>query len=278
MLKLVLMPMLLISAAFAQEINQTSIFFEMGKRILDKNQMEMLDLLVATINVKDKIKIIGYADFVGSDQYNLKLSADRAENVKQYLNLKNNQITFCQGKGAQKKSEDADEVYGIQAHRKVDIIIERHLDSAESIITAQPVKLTADYTNKELYEMVKEGETLVWQNLNFVGGRQVLLQESIPALEKLLSMLQENPTMRIRIEGHLCCERNLDDGLDIDTREQTLSLNRAKHVYGYLVLKGISPDRLSYIGFGGKRPLVDFELTEQDRITNRRVEIKVIAK
>jgi outer membrane protein OmpA-like peptidoglycan-associated protein len=278
MLKLVLMPMLLISAAFAQEINQTSIFFEMGKRSLDKNQMEMLDSLVASINEKDKIKIIGYADFVGSDHYNLKLSADRAGNVKQYLNLKNKQIIFCEGKGAQEKSEDADKVNGIQAHRKVDIFIERHQELPESITTAQPVKSTADYTNKEIYEMVKEGETLVWQNLNFVGGRQVLIRESIPALEKLLSLLQENPTMRIRIEGHICCERNLDDGLDFDTREQKLSLNRARHIYGYLVLKGISADRLSYIGFGGKRPLVDFELTEQDRITNRRVEIKVIAK
>jgi outer membrane protein OmpA-like peptidoglycan-associated protein len=81
--------------------------------------------------------------------------------------------------------------------------------------------------------------------------------------------------MCINIEGHVCCIKDVPDALDIDTYESRLSVNRAKAVYEYLVVKGIDPTRLSYVGFGKKRPIIADEKTEEDAAKNRRVEIRV---
>jgi outer membrane protein OmpA-like peptidoglycan-associated protein len=54
-------------------------------------------------------------------------------------------------------------------------------------------------------------------------------------------------------------------------------VNRAKAVYDFLVKKGIDAKRLTYKGFGSSKKLVE-EVTEIDRITNRRVEIKIVNK
>jgi outer membrane protein OmpA-like peptidoglycan-associated protein len=55
---------------------------------------------------------------------------------------------------------------------------------------------------------------------------------------------------------------------------QQLSLRRAKAVQDWLVGKGISPDRLSFTGYGSTQPVASNE-TSLGRSQNRRVEIKV---
>jgi outer membrane protein OmpA-like peptidoglycan-associated protein len=47
---------------------------------------------------------------------------------------------------------------------------------------------------------------------------------------------------------------------------------RAKAIYDYLVQKGIDAKRLRYRGMGNYFPKVNPEITEEDRIANRRVE------
>jgi outer membrane protein OmpA-like peptidoglycan-associated protein len=54
-----------------------------------------------------------------------------------------------------------------------------------------------------------------------------------------------------------------------------LSENRAKSVVSYLTLKGISPTRLSYKGYGEAQP-VSANTTEEGRAKNRRTELKVL--
>jgi outer membrane protein OmpA-like peptidoglycan-associated protein len=56
------------------------------------------------------------------------------------------------------------------------------------------------------------------------------------------------------IEGHIKGERWMDDGLDEDTKEKKLSLNRAKCVNDFLIKKGIDASRLNYIGMKAKFP------------------------
>ncbi len=275
MLKYLFLPFLIISVAFAQKKSTIKIFFDIDERKLNTQQMETLDSIITSLGEKDKIQIIGYADFLGKRSYNQKLSEDRAENVKQYFLSKHLHVNYSNGKGALEKTAEADLKKGILVHRKVELIIEKPAKEIKPIVKAKP---TSADSNIDIYEVLKEGESLVWENLNFIGGRHFLLPESVPSLEKLLQMLKEHPTLKIRIEGHICCERTLDDGFDFDARDHKLSLNRAKHIYEYLIQHGISAERLSYTGFGGKKPLIDFEISERDKTTNRRVEIKVISK
>jgi outer membrane protein OmpA-like peptidoglycan-associated protein len=97
------------------------------------------------------------------------------------------------------------------------------------------------------------------------------------ALDNLYYSLNAYPHLEIEIHGYICCTNNNEDGLDLGTGTPNLSENRAKAVYDFLIQMGISPQRLSYKGFGSSKKLVQ-EVTEEDRITNRRVEIKIVKK
>jgi outer membrane protein OmpA-like peptidoglycan-associated protein len=88
--------------------------------------------------------------------------------------------------------------------------------------------------------------------------------------------MRQNPNLKISIEGHVCCIKDTPDALDIDTFEPQLSVNRAKAIYQYLTSRGIDTSRLSYIGYGRRRPMVDPELSEEDAEKNRRVEIRIL--
>ena len=125
---------------------------------------------------------------------------------------------------------------------------------------------------------VKAGTNIVLTNLNFIGNRHWLLPQSHPALEELLQVMQQNPSLEIETQGHICCLPGPDDGYDEDIHTRNLSVTRAKTIYDYLVKNNISPQRLSYKGFGHQHPLFADEEIEAHRLLNRRVEIKIIKK
>lgn len=126
---------------------------------------------------------------------------------------------------------------------------------------------------------LEPGSKLALSNLNFHGARHILMKRSVPTLKRLLLILQQNPELHIEIQGHVCCldYQKYDGGWDRDTRTYELSENRAKHIYDFLVHKGIDSTRLSHRGFGGKFRLIEPEVTEEDRIQNRRVEILIVS-
>jgi len=82
--------------------------------------------------------------------------------------------------------------------------------------------------------------------------------------------MQDNPTVRIQIEGHTDNVGKAADNLK-------LSENRAKAVVSYLVSKNISITRLTSKGFGATKPIADNK-TEEGKAQNRRTELKVVAK
>jgi outer membrane protein OmpA-like peptidoglycan-associated protein len=97
----------------------------------------------------------------------------------------------------------------------------------------------------------------------------------LPAQSKLVVdefaiFLQENPSMKVAIQGHT-------DDVGNDANNMVLSDNRAKAVYDYLVSKGIDSSRLSSKGFGETKPLVP-NTSEPNRAKNRRTEFVIVAK
>jgi outer membrane protein OmpA-like peptidoglycan-associated protein len=111
-----------------------------------------------------------------------------------------------------------------------------------------------------------------------VPGRHLILQSSVPALQKLLKTLKDNPKLKVEIQGHVCCTNNGEDGVDYDTREPKLSENRAKAIYEYLIDKGITKARLSYKGYGRSKPKEPVEDSPAKEQANRRVEILILEK
>jgi outer membrane protein OmpA-like peptidoglycan-associated protein len=85
-----------------------------------------------------------------------------------------------------------------------------------------------------------------------------------------VQFLQDNPTVRIQLEGHT-------DNVGTATDNQKLSTARAYATVNYLVEKGVSGKRLLAKGFGATQPVADNK-TEEGRAQNRRTELRVLEK
>ncbi len=84
-------------------------------------------------------------------------------------------------------------------------------------------------------------------------------------LSNIVDVLQKNPDMGIRIEGHTDNIGSMEYNID-------LSQKRAQAVKNYLVENGITESRISTVGFGFKKPIAPND-TEKGRSLNRRAEI-----
>jgi outer membrane protein OmpA-like peptidoglycan-associated protein len=122
--------------------------------------------------------------------------------------------------------------------------------------------------NIPLQPFVK-GANIVLRNILFETGKFVLLPESISELEKIVSILRENPTLKVQISGHT-------DNVGKEADNLVLSAARAKAVVDYIITKGIASARLTHKGFGAAQPVAD-NATEQGRSLNRRTEMTVIS-
>lgn len=104
--------------------------------------------------------------------------------------------------------------------------------------------------------------------VNFEFNSANLSKESFPILLNALQVLTQYPDMRIEIRGHT-------DNIGSEEFNQFLSERRAKVVKDYLVVNGISAERLDVKGSGETDPIVDNN-TIEGRTLNRRIEFKVI--
>ena len=105
---------------------------------------------------------------------------------------------------------------------------------------------------------------IILKNVFFETASAELKKESIAELERLKKLLEENPNVKIQINGHTDNVGSNEDNL-------TLSENRAKAVYDYLIKNKITAERLKYKGFGETMPIAT-NSSEEGRTENRRTE------
>lgn len=246
-----------------------SVYFDTDKYSLTAQHQSEISSFIQPLATGENsilsVEITGYCDAPGTSGYNMVLSNKRANAVK--VSLANNSALAdfsnysTDGKGsklANGSTSNAD-------WRRVDLIV-----------TSKIPEKKKEEVSTNLDE-IASGEKLVLQNLNFEGGRSQLLPGGDAILEDLYQKLVENPSMTVEIQGHVCCTKPGKDGFDKDTKTFDLSLNRARAVYDILIEKGVDAERLKYVGMKGDHPLVP-ELTIEDMVKNRRVEIKVLTK
>jgi outer membrane protein OmpA-like peptidoglycan-associated protein len=109
-------------------------------------------------------------------------------------------------------------------------------------------------------------ETL--KNIQFELNSSKLQDISLIELNKLLQLMNDNPSIKVQINGHT-------DNSGTDEHNMQLSVDRAKAVADYLISKGIDAKRLSWKGFGSTKPIAD-NTTEEGRALNRRTEFVII--
>jgi peptidoglycan-associated lipoprotein len=110
-------------------------------------------------------------------------------------------------------------------------------------------------------------QQIVFEDVHFDFDRYSLRPEATRALDEAVKALQQNPSLRIQIEGHTC---------NIGTAEYNLALGdrRANSVRDYLTSRGIAADRLGTVSYGEERPKYD-NSREETRRLNRRAALVV---
>jgi outer membrane protein OmpA-like peptidoglycan-associated protein/tetratricopeptide (TPR) repeat protein len=134
-------------------------------------------------------------------------------------------------------------------------------------------------TDLELYPPVAGGE-FVLRNIYFSFDKDDLRHVSIEELDKLVTIMKENPSLVIELGGHT-------DRRGPESYNQSLSERRAKIAKDYLVKHGISKDRIQTKGYGESKPEVSGETInnmetkrekEQAHQQNRRTVVTIISK
>ncbi len=135
-------------------------------------------------------------------------------------------------------------------------------------------------TKEQVLESVKTPDAentprtlAVFDGGTFSPGKIAINEVALSTIENFVGEISAAQGSRVIIEGHT---DNIPTGkLNVDNMD--LSLRRARAIANILISHGISPDRISAIGYGDAQP-IDSNDTEEGRVKNRRVEVKLVPK
>jgi hypothetical protein len=124
------------------------------------------------------------------------------------------------------------------------------------------------YIKKIILNPAKVGETMLLANVFYEIDSWDIKKESLSELDNLVTLLTVNKNLAMEIGGYT-------DSTGSDQYNKILSEKRAMSVVNYLIKKGISSNRLKFMGYGNTSPLGD-NVTIEGRKLNRRTEAKII--
>ncbi len=117
---------------------------------------------------------------------------------------------------------------------------------------------------------IQNGLTIELKNVFFDINKADLKPTSMIELNKIVTLLNNNPKLNVEFGGHT--DNTGDKKINL-----LLSTNRAKAVYDYILTTGVDAKRLSYKGYGDTMPVIE-NSTPENKTKNRRTELKVISK
>lgn len=119
----------------------------------------------------------------------------------------------------------------------------------------------------EIKQEIVEKVNYAAKRIQFKFSKSDITPESFKVLNEIVSILKQNPELKLTIEGHTS-----NDG--IYEMNKKLSMARATAVKAYLESKGIETTRLTAIGYGPDK-LLSTGKTAAEKAKNRRVEMKL---
>lgn len=241
------------TSLFAQEEVVQSVYFEFDSHVLYENQgANVVNFIKTTDSTRiESIQIFGYCDDRGKDEYNFKLSTNRANTIKEMLlseGIKSKIIVTIEGKGRVLIDEDLIEnLPEVRSkNRRVDVVL--------NLKELPKIQLPGFYSTVQNNHVV--GDHIYLDNLLFERGSSKLTYKAKVQLDKVAYLLQKYKKVHFEIQGHVCCTPPYQkEAIDKDTKKRQLSQNRAKSVYTYLVFKRIAKSRMSFKGYGNTVPL-----------------------
>jgi outer membrane protein OmpA-like peptidoglycan-associated protein len=138
-----------------------------------------------------------------------------------------------------------------------------HIDSSELYVDVEHLVYVP--------ESIPEGFSVVMHNVSFAPGRTTFPSpENNVDIQNLILALNQQPELKVELGGYT-------DNTGSYAQNVDLSRRRAKFIYDFLLQSGIAPERISYKGYGPKKPLYSNRY-KSTREGNRRIEILVVEK
>lgn len=256
--------------AFSQE--QVTFYFDTDKFELNKTESAKLQQWIAENKTSKILSITGSTDEVGTSGYNDTLSQKRVSyifnQVNGKINIRPDFKSISLGEKGATSTNKAENRKAI-----IHYLLEKDLEKEDEILgikEAVEVIIPENATLEEKVKLSKVGAKIVLKNINFYQNTFATVPESQGAMYDLLYVMQNNPNLKIEIQGHICC---------IDKDYRNLSTDRAKQIKRFLVYSGIPQHRIQTKGFGVSQPIYPIpEASEEQAAANRRVEIQILSK
>lgn len=293
MKNLFLLLSIMLSTATLSAQEQFSVYFDSNKHELKPTEFSRLETWMANNKESKILAINGYTDEDGSTGLNDTLAQRRVSHVFGLLKGKiatredfrvrsfgemhkqsakkaeNRKVTiyFLLKKDLAKENE----ILGIKEVKPV-AVDKKKIKYPEKILVEGPggkdEEMILDVAFMKKVNEAKQGDKIKIENLNFYENTFGVMTESRHRLYELLQVMESNPSLKIKLLGHVCC---------MTADRKNLSTARAKAVMMFLNQNGIDKGRLSFQGFGVSEPIYAIpEKTPEEREANRRVEVMIV--
>lgn len=149
--------------------------------------------------------------------------------------------------------------------------VEGYMNSSKTITTVGKPFGTIKETI--LVEKVVVGQIFVMENIYYDFDKWDILPESEVELDKLVQVMNDNPSWKVELGSHTDCRGN-------DAYNEKLSQKRSDSAVEYIVNSGIAQERIIAKGYGETMLVNECDdgvnCTEEQHRKNRRTEFKIL--
>jgi outer membrane protein OmpA-like peptidoglycan-associated protein len=245
----------------AQE--KLNVYFDFDAYNLNEEAVKKINTWIAEGKDYEVIKIYGFCDWKGTNQYNDSLAIKRVYAVYDFL--KESKIEVRKDIEIRGFGEDFEQSKVQGENRRVTIIFQV---KAKTIPVENKTEVIPEPL-KDRIKAAKKGDLVKLDNIYFFNNSAKVVPKSESVLYELLCAMNDNPNLKIEIQGHICCKS--------PNQPEGVSTARAKAVYNYLIRNKIDRNRMVFKGYGVSRPIHPIpEKNAMEEDENRRVEILII--
>lgn len=257
MRKFTLLFLLFTMFSFAQA--KLDVYFDFDKYDLNEQAYKKINSWIAEGKDYQVTKLYGFCDWKGTNQYNDTLALKRVYAI--YNFLKQSKIEVKKEIEIRGFGEDFEQSAVQGENRRVTIIFKEKKEI--------PVEVTSEQKLKDKFKGSKIGDLIRLPNFYFFNNSAKIVPKSQPVLYDLLCLMNDNPKLKVEIQGHICCK--------LPSEYDAVSTARARFIYNFLIQNKIDRKRLTYKGYGVSRPIHSIpEKNIQEEDDNRRVEIMIV--
>lgn len=159
------------------------------------------------------------------------------------------------------------------ANVKVDTVI-REIQKIDTVLITE-TRIDTVYLEREItIETPSDSVTarsysgIISKTVLFEFDKSLVKKDSYGALESIVNLLKMNPSYTLSLEGHT-------DAVGTESYNVGLSKNRVNAVRDFIIMNGISPDRIVPQHHGETKPVAE-NTTVDGRKSNRRVDVQII--